>query len=80
MSLKAPVITSNISSIPEITKSTGILVDPHKTEDIFQAMLQLATNPNYRNESKQEGFKRSKDFSWQTAAEKTLSIYEKFVK
>lgn len=79
MSLKAPVITSNVSSIPEIVGDEGIMVDPQSEEELFNAMLRITKDNDCRMDLKERGFNRAKKFSWELAAAKLLSVYEKLV-
>jgi len=79
MSLKAPVITSNTTSIPEIVADSEILIDPLNSDAIFDAMLHLASKNNIRMDLKNKGYERSKLFSWEKSAQKILNIYEKLM-
>lgn len=76
MSLGVPVITSNVSSIPEIVGSAGVLVDPLEYEEIFQAMLKLSSKEIDRNVLRGKAIEKAKEFSWNKAANATLEIYE----
>ncbi|QCX33435.1 glycosyltransferase family 4 protein [Caloramator sp. E03] len=76
MSCKVPVITSNISSIPEVTGDGAILINPFDTEDLKCAIERLLENENLRYEIAQKGFLRSKEFSWIKTAKNTLNIYK----
>ena len=72
-----PVITSNVSSMPEVAGNAALLVDPHDPESIKSAMFQIATSPELRKNLVEKGFHRLKDFSWEKTAE---ILYEKLVK
>jgi len=76
MTLGAPVIASNVSSIPEIVGDAGILVDPVHEQELFQAMRRLATDPQYRTEMKEKGIRRAAHFSWSTTASQVLELYQ----
>lgn len=75
MSLGAPVITSNVTSIPEIVGDAGLLVDPYEEEDILQAMLNLSRGKVDRNRLKEMSISRASMFSWVDAAKSVLEIY-----
>lgn len=75
MSCGAPVITSNISSIPEVVKDNGILIDPFKSSEIENALWKVLSNDTLRNDLIIKGIKNSAAFSWRKTAEKTLSVY-----
>ena len=71
-----PVITSNITSLPEVAAEAAILIDPYSTDDIAQAMLNIATDKALHNKMSILGRQRVKSFSWQSTAEKTANIYK----
>ncbi|MBI2593541.1 glycosyltransferase family 4 protein [Candidatus Daviesbacteria bacterium] len=71
---KCPVITSNISSMPEIAGDAGLLVNPEKVDEISEAMLKIVSNDKLRNSMIQKGLERLKRFSWEKSALKTVEI------
>jgi glycosyltransferase involved in cell wall biosynthesis len=75
MSLGAAVITSNTTSIPEIVGDAGILVDPHKEDQIANAMDELAEDQNYLTALRRAAVQRATLFRWERAAQQTLSLY-----
>jgi glycosyltransferase involved in cell wall biosynthesis len=72
-----PVITSNISSMPEISGEGALLIDPVNHECIAKAMSDLVQNNDLRSELINKGFKNIKRFSWARCAEQTLKVYKK---
>lgn len=72
-----PVITSNISSMPEVAGNAALLVDPLDPETIKSAMHQLVSIPILRNELIEKGYQRLKEFSWEKTAE---ILHDKLVK
>ena len=76
MAAGTPVITSSISSMPEIAGNAAVLVDPSKPEDICGALLMLSGNDALRKEKIAEGMSNVKRFSWDRSAEQVLSLYE----
>ena len=76
MALQTPVITSNISSMPEIAARAAVTVDPYSVEDIARAMTDVVKNKALKRNLQCEGLKRVADFSWQQAAERILHVYE----
>ena len=76
MSCGSPVITSNLSSLPEIAGDAAILVDPMNVEEIVQAMEKLLRDRELRKELKRKSLERAKFFSWEMAAKETLHLYE----
>jgi glycosyltransferase involved in cell wall biosynthesis len=63
-----PVITSNVSSMPEIAANAAMVVDPYETEQIADAMLQLYSSQNLRKELVAKGIERASEFTWQRTA------------
>jgi len=64
------VITSNVTSMPEVAGDAALLVDPNSVEQITDAMTQLATNENLRQELIQKGREQRTKFSWDQTAER----------
>ncbi|MEK7653288.1 MAG: glycosyltransferase family 1 protein [Patescibacteria group bacterium] len=78
MSLGTPVITSNVSSLPEIVgEKAGILVDPNKEAEISEAIQQILTDQGMRESLSVLGRQRAKEFSWEECARRTLAVYKK---
>lgn len=77
MACGTPVVTSNISSLPEITGDAAILVDPTKVESI-QAGIEQSLS--MREKMIKKGIQQAKKFSWESTAQQVLSIYEKIYK
>ena len=88
-----PVITSNISSMPEVAGEAAILVDPYKVEDIAKAMDRLLVKEsshsktvNFQiNRSERDrlihlGRKQLIKFSWEKCAQETLKVFEEVSK
>jgi glycosyltransferase involved in cell wall biosynthesis len=73
-----PVITSNISSLPEVVGESAILVDPESIEEIKMAMEKMFNDYKFYNNLKLKCVMQSKKFSWQKAAEETIRIYNEF--
>lgn len=76
MSCRAPVITSNVSSIPEVVGDGAVLINPFDTEELVGAMEKVIEDDNIRNDIAERGYIRSKEFSWSKTAAMTLNVYE----
>jgi glycosyltransferase involved in cell wall biosynthesis len=76
MSLGAAVITSDVTSIPEITGDAALLVNPYQEEDLLEAMLRLVANSNLRNQLKARAQPQARRFRWDAAARIALHCYE----
>jgi len=67
-----PVVTSNISSMPEVAGDAAALVDPNSTESISEGIEKVIRGPKSYIE---KGLKRANDFSWEKTARMTLDVY-----
>jgi glycosyltransferase involved in cell wall biosynthesis len=65
-----PVITSNVTSMPEIAGDAALLVDPTSVNEIAAAMDQLYAHPELREELSRKGMLRAQAFSWDSVAER----------
>ncbi|MBA4336489.1 hypothetical protein C0416_01810 [bacterium] len=74
MKCGCPVITSNISSLPEVVNDAAILVDPVSVEDLKNALHQLLSDPAMQENLKEKGFAQCDKFSWEISARKLLAI------
>lgn len=74
-----PVVTSNCTSMPEVAGKAALIVDPHNSQQITDGLLNLIEDSNLVCELKAAGLERAKYFSWQSNAERTLSIYNSMV-
>jgi len=72
----APVITSNTSSMPEVSGGAAYIVDPFKPEEITAGIEKILTDNDYRKEIIEKGFRQSAKFSWKNMAKKVLELYE----
>jgi len=75
MASKCPVLTSNISSLPEVGQNAVLYCNPYDIIDIKNKILQLLTNDN--QELIKRGKLQAKKFSWDKCAKETIDIYEK---
>jgi len=74
-----PVITSSVSSMPEIAGGGAYLVDPENIDNIRQALLDVLTDATLQSRLVDLGNKRVRDFSWKKCVEQTYKVYEKVV-
>lgn len=71
------VVTSNISSMPEIAGDAALLVNPYNVEEIANAMGQLYQNPQLRNTLIEKGIARKGLYTWDRTAELLWQTIEK---
>ncbi len=74
MSFGVPVITSNISSLPEAVSDAAIMIDPYNLDELEIAMETVLRNDNLKRRLIKKGLKQAKKFQWQNCAEKTLDV------
>ena len=79
MACGAPVITSNTTSIPEVTGEAAILVDPTDPEQIGSAIFRVAADSSLRGELSRRGLERASIYSWDTSARSTLKVLEAYM-
>ena len=72
-----PVITSNVTSMPEVAGDAALLIDPFDVESIASAM-ELVMDENARNSLIEKGGERRNDFSWDKAAEGWWNVISEF--
>ncbi|MGS0755408.1 glycosyltransferase, partial [Roseateles sp. GG27B] len=75
MASGTPVITSNLSSLPEVSGDAALLVDPYNIDDIAAAMLKLWRSPALRDMLRERGLRNASRFSWNNTARQTLAVY-----
>lgn len=78
MACGALVITSDVSSIPEITSDAAILIDPHNVETLVDAMRACSEGRVDRAALQQKAKKRAECFSWEKSAQQVLSVYAQY--
>jgi glycosyltransferase involved in cell wall biosynthesis len=76
MACGAPVLTSTVSSLPEVAGSAALLVDPQDKTQISAGLVQLATQADLRRRLIERGFQQIQQFSWSQAAGHVLEILE----
>lgn len=75
MACGAPVIASNISSLPEITNNASILIDPYNINDIARALNTLLNDSEARKIFIERGLRRSSQFRWNNSARETIKLF-----
>ncbi len=69
-----PVLTSNVSSLPEVGGDAALFVDPYETRSIAEALVRLWDDTSLREELIKKGKERVETFSWDHCARETLSV------
>jgi glycosyltransferase involved in cell wall biosynthesis len=76
MACGTPVITSNLSSLPEITGDAALLINPENTTEITLAMQHMLEDGELRSQLRGLGLNRAQEFSWKKTGLQTRAILE----
>lgn len=79
MQCHTPVITANVSSMPEVAGDAALLVNPHKSTEIAQAMQQIYRNPSLQMQLIEKGKVQVQQFTWQKSANQLWAAIEKLL-
>jgi glycosyltransferase involved in cell wall biosynthesis len=79
MGCGTPVITSNLSSLPEVAGDAAILIDPYNAQEITTAMAKIAVDGEMRSNLSQLGLKQAKNFSWEKTGKATAEVLKMFI-
>jgi glycosyltransferase involved in cell wall biosynthesis len=79
MACGTPVITSNVSCMPEIAGDAALLVNPYHEAEIAAALVRLASDAEYRAELGALGLARARAFAWERTAQQTLEVYHRAI-
>lgn len=72
----SPIITSNTSSMPEISGGLAHIVDPTKPEEITAGIIKIMSDSDYKATLIKDGFEQAKKFSWEIMAREVLELYK----
>jgi alpha-1,3-rhamnosyl/mannosyltransferase len=76
MAAGVPVITSNVSALPEIAGDAAVLVDPRSRDQLRDALSRLLLYPSIRARMADRGRERAEQFRWETCAAKSLEFFQ----
>lgn len=71
-----PVITSNITSMPEVAGDAAVLINPYSVDELSCALEKVLTDKSLRQKLIEKGYKQVKKFSWEKCARETLEVYK----
>ena len=80
MACGTPVVTSNVSSLPEVVGDAAILVDPNSAEEIADAIYQILIDEHLALSLRSAGLTQAAKFTWSNTALQTYKVYESTVK
>lgn len=75
MACGTPVLTSNVSALPEVVGDAGLLVEPYDVGAIADGLRLLVEDPGHREELARRGLERARRFTWPQVADQTLRVY-----
>jgi glycosyltransferase involved in cell wall biosynthesis len=76
MASGTPVITSNLSSLPEVVGDAALLIDPYDADAIADAMRRVLLDSDLREDLRHRGLRRVPEFSWDRSVRRVREIYE----
>jgi glycosyltransferase involved in cell wall biosynthesis len=75
MASGTPVVTSNVSSLPEVVGDAAVLVDPYSADAIAGGILKVLHSSHLRSELRERGFARVREYSWDRSVRKVREVY-----
>ena len=75
MASGTPVVTSNVSSLPEVAGDAAVLVDPYDPAAIADGIYRVLADEDLRNALRRKGLRRAAQFSWEASAARVREIY-----
>lgn len=79
MAAGAPVLTSQVSSLPEVAGDAAVLVDPLSVDSIRLGLEQMLHDDSLRARLSARGKERDREFTWRRTAEQTVAVYRRAV-
>ena len=79
MACGTPVITSNVSSLPEVAGDAAILINPYNPGEITAAMTTIINDSETRKQLSEKGLKRANQFSWEKTGLATVEVLKQYL-
>jgi glycosyltransferase involved in cell wall biosynthesis len=79
MSCGVPVLTGNLTSLPEVVGDAGLTVDPFDTGALSRALARLVGDAALRADLRERGLQRARAFDWRATARMTLQVYRRVI-
>jgi alpha-1,3-rhamnosyl/mannosyltransferase len=77
MAAHTPVLTSNVSSMPEVIGDTGLLVNPESVDAIEAGLLDLFEHDDAARARADAAYERAKQFTWDHSADALADVYRR---
>jgi glycosyltransferase involved in cell wall biosynthesis len=74
-----PVLTSNVTSIPEVVDDAALVVDPYSVEEIAAGLERMLSDEPLRNDLIAKGLRRAAELTWESTVQKTADVYRSVV-
>jgi glycosyltransferase involved in cell wall biosynthesis len=75
MASGTPVVTSNVSSLPEVVGDAAVFVDPYSSDAIAEGILEVLRSAHLRARLREKGYARVQEYSWMRSVERVREIY-----
>ncbi|NER27156.1 MAG: glycosyltransferase family 4 protein [Symploca sp. SIO1C4] len=79
MACGTPVITSNLSSLPEVVGDAALMINPYKTSEITAAMQAIVTDPALRSRLRTLGLQQASQFRWEKTGKATVEVLHRYL-
>ena len=76
---QCPVITTNVTSIPEVSGDAAILCDPLDVGQVVDGMMRLLADQSLGLELRQRGLRQAQKFTWEKVADRTIMVWEQIL-
>ncbi len=70
-----PVVTSNVSSLPEVVGNAAVLVNPENVFEIMRALHRVLLDKPLRERMRERGYQQASRFSWEISVRRVLNVY-----
>jgi glycosyltransferase involved in cell wall biosynthesis len=75
MASGTPIVASRTAALPEVCQDAALFIDPEQPESMAEVIIRVLKDTDLREELIRKGKRRILDFSWESTAKQTLSIY-----
>jgi glycosyltransferase involved in cell wall biosynthesis len=70
-----PVVTSNVSSLPEVVGNAAVLVHPENVFEIMRALHRVLLDQPLREKMKERSYRQAAKFSWEKSVRRIIDVY-----